>query len=374
MGKIVIKTQEQLDALPSSFEKFTIIEIISDYCIYVKVVRGNSRVVARGNSHVEAHENSRVEARGNSLIVAWGNSRVEAWGNSHVEGFLCSTIICNSVWVTIKSLLDNSRLIYKIENAKRPEKLDSTAIITEHGDLVTPSFEQWLERGYVMADGILKKHKKTKQLENGLTLYEVASEFETETSYAVSNGKEFSHGKTIRQAVSDLIFKISERDSSKYRGIKLNKVFNVQDAIVMYRTITGACSQGVEEFLERNFSNKEEVSVSEIIKITEGHYGHEQFKNFGWGFMKKKLTRKQAERILAEKFNESIYNIEGLDALCLVMPDELLNEWNKYWTKINTHRVQYMWQYLRQETTCQEVTFLRLLTAHLFIRHVYGEE
>lgn len=50
----------------------------------------------------------------------------------------------------------------------------------------------------------------------------------------------------------------------------------------MYRTITGACSQGVEEFLERNFKDKEEVSISEIIKITKGHYGHEQFKNFGW--------------------------------------------------------------------------------------------
>ena len=90
--------------------------------------------------------------------------------------------------------------------------------------------------------------------------------------------------------------------------------------------------------------------------------------------MKKKLTRKQAERILAENFNEVIYKIGLLPPLCTHMPYQLKDEWNKYWEDINTRKREYVWKYLDQQPTIQEVTFLRLLTAHLFIRHVYGEE
>jgi hypothetical protein len=100
--EIVITTQAELDALPTSFDEYTkvIIRSATTSRLVVRLARenssveawenssveawGNSSVVARGNSSVEAWENSSVEAWGNSSVEAWGNSSVEAWGNSSV--------------------------------------------------------------------------------------------------------------------------------------------------------------------------------------------------------------------------------------------------------------------------------------------------
>jgi hypothetical protein len=95
---------------------------------------------------------------------------------------------------------------------------------------------------------------------------------------------------------------------------------------------------------------------------------------------KKKLTRKQAEKILAKAYNIPKYNTDLVEPLCFFIPTELHDEWNRYWKKINTKRRKLMWNYYLDDEEFytkdyrQEVTFLRLLTAHLFIKHVYGEE
>ena len=48
----------------------------------------------------------------------------------------------------------------------------------------------------------------------------------------------------------------------------------------MYRTITGACSFGVKDFVKtKNIKNKK-YKISDIIKITENSYGHKEFKEF----------------------------------------------------------------------------------------------
>ena len=117
METIIIKTQQEFDALPQSFSVFTVIEIRADQRISVSKnrenssveARGNSSVVAwenssveawenssvvaRGNSSVVARENSSVEARGNSSVEAWGNSSVEAWENSSVEAWGNSSVV-----------------------------------------------------------------------------------------------------------------------------------------------------------------------------------------------------------------------------------------------------------------------------------------
>ena len=85
MKKIIIETQEELNALPVSFDEFTTIIIKSKTTISISVARGNSSVVAWGNSSVEAW--------GNSSVVAWGNSSVEAWGNSSVVARENSSVV-----------------------------------------------------------------------------------------------------------------------------------------------------------------------------------------------------------------------------------------------------------------------------------------
>jgi hypothetical protein len=86
MKDIIITTQAELDALPSSFDEYT--RIIIQSTTSRLVVR-----LARGNSSVEARENSSVVARGNSSVVAWGNSSVEAWENSSVVAWGNSSVV-----------------------------------------------------------------------------------------------------------------------------------------------------------------------------------------------------------------------------------------------------------------------------------------
>ena len=97
--RITVTTQAEFDALPPSFEEYTIIDIRGR--ITVRGKRGNSSVEARenssveawGNSSVVARENSSVVARENSSVVACGNSSVEAWENSSVEARENSSVV-----------------------------------------------------------------------------------------------------------------------------------------------------------------------------------------------------------------------------------------------------------------------------------------
>ena len=93
---IIIKTQQELDALPAKFDRYTRICIQNDPTLGRIVL--NQR---RDNSSVEAWDNSSVDARGDSSVVAWGNSSVDArdnssvvaWDNSSVEARGNSSVV-----------------------------------------------------------------------------------------------------------------------------------------------------------------------------------------------------------------------------------------------------------------------------------------
>jgi len=99
-------------------------------------------------------------------------------------------------------------------------------------------------------------------------------------NYVVSKGDAFAHGDSIRQCIADIQFKLSDRDTSKYKGISNIEPIELNDMIVMYRTITGACSGGVESFLNSKDSIKDTYSINEVIDITQNQFGHNKFKEF----------------------------------------------------------------------------------------------
>ena len=87
----------------------------------------------------------------------------------------------------------------------------------------------------------------------------------------------------------------------------------------------------------------------------------------------KKLTRKQAEKILEEKFGNVEFG-EYVLPLCHFMPRELYDDWEKYWKEINHYGHGFMWQYIDHNAryiSNTEKSFLRLLTAQLFIKDTY---
>jgi hypothetical protein len=48
----------------------------------------------------------------------------------------------------------------------------------------------------------------------------------------------------------------------------------------MYRVITGACEFGTRSFVESLGEVKDQYTVSEVIKLTEGQWGHARLIEF----------------------------------------------------------------------------------------------
>jgi len=265
MNTIIIKTQDELDQLPEKFNQYTIIEIRLEKNIVISVNK------AWGNSSVVARENSSVEA--------WGNSRVVARENSQIDLFISAYVIVLSSRVLVKKLLDYSTAIFKGCKENILEKSD-TAFTREIPSDIQVSFEEWLKRGYVVADGIHKKLKSQKQI-GEITVFEVENFPQKTTSFVVKKGSLFSHGETIEKAIEDLRYKISDRDTSRFEhwGKDLNKVVSLEDAIAAYRSITGACEYGVKSFVE-SIKVPDFLTPKIIMELTKNNFGNNEFCKF----------------------------------------------------------------------------------------------
>ena len=134
------------------------------------------------------------------------------------------------------------------------------------------SFEK---SGYSFADNILSEIIQKKG-----NLYKVRICGKTEISYLVTDGEAYSHGATLQEARDGLMFKISSRDTSEFKSWKLSKIISKRDAIRAYRMITGACEQGVRQWMNQQGKTPEKISVKDLIKLTKGAYGNETFEKF----------------------------------------------------------------------------------------------
>ena len=65
-----------------------------------------------------------------------------------------------------------------------------------------------------------------------------------------------------------------------YEDYTLDTVVTFEDAVKMYRVITGACEAGTRNFVQGLSKKKKKYTVSEIIKETQGQYGNDTFKEF----------------------------------------------------------------------------------------------
>jgi len=286
---VVVKTQFELDGLPKSFAEWTEIRIESGPGVRINVTEKrenssvvaweNSSVVAWGNSSVVARGNSSVVARGNSSVVARGNSSVVARENSSVELYIAAYCLVLSSGAVIKKALDFSTVVFRGVKANVQEKSETSNIREIPGE-INPSFEEWLRRGYVHADGITKKLKSQKRI-GEIEVFEVYEFPETKTSFVVKRGDTFSHGETIEKAIEDLRYKISDRDTSKFNHWKsdLNQVVTLDDAIKAYRTITGSCETGTRQFVE-SIKVPDKLTPKIILDITSGHFGSDKFREF----------------------------------------------------------------------------------------------
>ena len=99
----------------------------------------------------------------------------------------------------------------------------------------------------------------------------------------VYDGQYYAHCKTFSEGVEDISYKkAKERGADQYKSLKTDSIVSKEEAISMYRVITGACSAGTHQFISGLDDSliKDSYSVQEIIDLTKGQYGSSQFKAF----------------------------------------------------------------------------------------------
>lgn len=129
---------------------------------------------------------------------------------------------------------------------------------------------------YLYADGILT-HVKKKKKAGDYTVFVG----KIPGHNVVFDGKHYAHCRNFRDGVADLLFKsAADRGADQYRGISLDDSFTVEELKRMYRVITGACEAGTESFVNSLKDLKDKYTVREVIEMTDGQYGAEQFRVF----------------------------------------------------------------------------------------------
>ena len=139
-------------------------------------------------------------------------------------------------------------------------------------------FASFMSQGYVYVDRILKRLLNVKVMSN-VIIYTVGTIGSDEVSFIAQSEHGFSHGVTVKEAINDLKFKITDRDVSEYKTWSLNTIASVDDFIVAYRKITGACEYGVREFV-KNTVIYEPHTVQDVIYLTRGRFGNKVFEEF----------------------------------------------------------------------------------------------
>ena len=149
----------------------------------------------------------------------------------------------------------------KIKNSGHYKRL-------QHGDYV--------EGKYLFADHILTHVKRAKKI--GEYIFYVGK---IPSKNVAFDGEYYAHCKTFSDGVRDIEFKrASDRGSDQYRSLTLDSEVSKDEAITMYRVITGACQQGTDSFVNSLRDTKDRYTVREMISITHGQYGSRTFAEF----------------------------------------------------------------------------------------------
>lgn len=138
------------------------------------------------------------------------------------------------------------------------------------------SFLSWKNGKYIKVDGVF-----CEVIANKGSIWKCKKVNKNNEFYIVmDNEGNYSHGSTLKEAKEDLIYKITNKCKDDYKDFTKKSVLSFNEMIECYRVITGACSFGVKDFIKSNNIQKKEISIQEVIKLTEGSYGASEFSNF----------------------------------------------------------------------------------------------
>jgi hypothetical protein len=218
---------------------------------------------------------ARIGSSGYSARI--GSSGYSARIDSTGEKSVIAAIGINSIakgkkgsWLTLAEYRKNKDGIYEVYHVKT-EYIDGKTIKADTWYcLYNKEFHESMDFDNIRCAVI--SHKGN--------VYKVHNFNSDKESYVVTDGEHYSHGDTIKQAKADLIYKISNRDTSQYADLTLDSVVTKAEAIKMYRVITGACEAGTKHFVSSLTKTKAKYTIAELIKLTDGQYGNETFAKF----------------------------------------------------------------------------------------------
>ena len=257
---------------------------------YSTIKAGWSSTIDTGSySIIKADDSSTIDTGGSSTIDTGDSSTIKAGRYSTIKAGWSSTIDTGS-YSTIKAgwsstIKAGGKNIVAIRH-------DIFECIVLNNQTIQwcpykiPGYLElidgkWYKDGeeHIIADSILSKVITKKGNVRKVRNFNVDTKEYDSPSYLIEQDGQFAHGATIKEAKEDLAYKLLDRDMSGYENYTLDTTLPLDKMIVMYRSITGACSQGTRNFVER-IDKKEEYSIKEIIKITENQYGGQTFKEF----------------------------------------------------------------------------------------------
>ena len=98
----------------------------------------------------------------------------------------------------------------------------------------------------------------------------------------VSDGELYAHCSKLSDGIADIAFKRAKnRGTDQYKGVTLDSVVTLDEAVTMYRVITGACRQGSQAFVDNlGDKRKDKYTIRECIELTRGQFNAERFAEF----------------------------------------------------------------------------------------------
>ncbi|NBP66572.1 MAG: hypothetical protein EBU66_18235, partial [Bacteroidetes bacterium] len=222
---------------------------------------------------------------GFSLWLHYNNlaSLPESFGNLKIGGYLC---LNNNNLASLPESFGNLKIGHnllldynKLESL--PEsfgnlKIGGNSLYLNNNKLkFLPSIlrmNQTIEEDWCYLDDIVREIVSKKTL-GELTV------IKTPFDYIVGKNTTWAHGRTIKEATQDYHFKLMEANPDAIKQIDLDKPMTQEEAINVYRTITRACREGIRQWMSGK-TFPEQITIREIINLTQSAYGGEEFKKF----------------------------------------------------------------------------------------------
>ena len=176
---------------------------------------------------------SKAASSGNySTAASSGNySKAEATGEN-VCAFACGRNVC------AKASLGGGIALSEYDDEN---KLVAVAAAIIDGKKLLADEWYKLEKGKFVhvdwSDGVFSRVKSIKKIGQA-TVKTVILDGKKKKSYVYISGGKSAHGETIEKAKADLRFKISDRNTSKFKDWKLSDQKTLDDLIEAYRIIT----------------------------------------------------------------------------------------------------------------------------------------